>query len=479
MRLNDLFKLQDIDNKDLFEENEIQANKLVAIIDLFIGLIAVLAIILNIFHVLGLLERQLIIFGVSAAAFCFIPFFVCKAKNGSGKWLKYYLMISLIICIAGFDSVLGMNAAICLPLPIIISCRYYSVDLSKRAAILAIIAYIIAEYIYCAYPPNDLALEYVWVKPDDVFTVYGNIYKAIFEIGPEHFGYRRSYMFAGCGMKVLFLCPLAFLSCRIAKKGREMVLEQADISTKNARIESELDLARNIQADMLPSEFPPFPDCSEFDIYATMTPAKEVAGDFYDFIMPDKDHVAFIMADVSGKGVPASLFMMTTKTLVKKYLQMGYSPAEVFKNVNIDLLENNDYGFFVTSWLGLLDIRTGILTYVNAGHTAPLISHNGRFEYLRSKPDLVLACMDGVNYKENTLTLSPGDRVFIYTDGVTEATSTSEELYGEERLINFVNEHPDMGLKETLEGVRSDIDSFVGEAEQFDDITMLLLKYLA
>lgn len=248
------------------------------------------------------------------------------------------------------------------------------------------------------------------------------------------------------------------------------------ITAEKERINAELNLASDIQAHMLPCIFPPFPDHDEFDIFALMDPAKEVGGDFYDFFMVDNTHLAVIVADVSGKGVPAALFMVITKTLIKNYAQSKLSPSEVFTTVNRILCDGNDAGLFVTAWLGIFDCESGRLVYVNAGHNPPLLkTGNGEFEYLKSRPGFVLAGLESIKYTQNEITVKPGDRLFLYTDGVTEATDSGGGLYGEERLRSFMNAHKSDGVESLLQGLRRDIDVFVGDAPQFDDITMLIL----
>lgn len=245
------------------------------------------------------------------------------------------------------------------------------------------------------------------------------------------------------------------------------------------RISSELELATRIQTNMLPCIFPPFPDHDEFDIYATMEPAKEVGGDFYDFFMLDEKRLAVVCADVSGKGVPAALFMVISKTLIKNYTQLGMEPANVFTKVNQLLYEEDDMGLFVTAWMGVLDTSTGKLTYVNAGHTRPMLKQaDGNYVYLKSAPGFVLAGLNTTRYKQNELTMAPGDKLLLYTDGVTEATNSQEELYGEERLSQCMNKHLDENAETTLKSLRKDIGDFVEDAEQFDDITILMLEYI-
>ncbi len=257
----------------------------------------------------------------------------------------------------------------------------------------------------------------------------------------------------------------------------DYMVNLAAVTADKERIATELNVATQIQASMLPCIFPAFPGRDEFDIYASMMPAKEVGGDFYDFFLVDQDHLAVVMADVSGKGVPAALFMVIAKTLIKNQAQQGHSPAEVFTAVNNQLCENNEAGLFVTSWMGILDINTGEFTYVNAGHNPPLLMRSGGdFEYLRSRPGFVLAGMEGIRYRQATMKLGEGDVLYLYTDGVTEATNGENELYGEERLLNIVNQHKEDTPQELLPTIKADIDRFVGDAPQFDDITMLGLK---
>ena len=249
-------------------------------------------------------------------------------------------------------------------------------------------------------------------------------------------------------------------------------------TAEKERIGAELNVATQIQADMLPRIFPAFPERQEFEVYATMNPAKEVGGDFYDFFLVDDDHLAVVIADVSGKGVPAALFMVIAKTLIKNHAQNRETPGEVFTQTNAQLCEGNDAGLFVTAWMGVLEISTGKFVYVNAGHNPPLLKRaGGQYEWLKSRPGFVLAGMEGIRYRENTLELLPGDTLYLYTDGVTEATSSAQELYGEERLQAALNEASELPVSQLLPRIKNCIDTFVGDAEQFDDITMLGLQY--
>ena len=257
----------------------------------------------------------------------------------------------------------------------------------------------------------------------------------------------------------------------------EYIRNLSRVTAEKERIGAELDVARHIQASMLPCIFPAFPERHEFDIYASMTPAKEVGGDFYDFFLVDDDHLAIVMADVSGKGVPAALFMMISKTLLKSAAQSGLSPKAVLEKVNNQLCENNDAEMFVTVWLGILEISTGKMKCANAGHEYPAIMRRGGgFQLFKDKHGLVLAGMEGARYREYELELNEGDRLFVYTDGVPEATNADTVLYGTDRMLHALNEAKDRSCCELLASLHRDVDAFVGAADQFDDITMLCIE---
>ena len=245
-----------------------------------------------------------------------------------------------------------------------------------------------------------------------------------------------------------------------------------------ARIETELKYAKEIQSSALPSNFPAFPSRNEFDIYALMNPAKEVGGDFYDFYFVDDDTLVFLVADVSGKGIPASLFMMRSKTILKTYAENGIQVADILTNANYHLCEGNDAGMFVTTWMGFLNLKTGELKYANAGHNAPLLRRkNGEYEYLKGPAGFVLAGMEGILYKEQSITLNPGDEIFLYTDGVPEATNIDNELFGDDRLLNCLNKHLDEDAETLCHSVKKEVDEFFLGAPQFDDITELCVQF--
>ena len=264
----------------------------------------------------------------------------------------------------------------------------------------------------------------------------------------------------------------------LTEKNRNYIDEVTKVTAEKERIGTELYVAQQIQKGMLPSIFPPYPERKEFDLYAAMDPAKEVGGDFYDFFLVDDDHLAMVMADVSGKGVPAALFMMVSKAILKNNTMLGKSPAEIVTAANETICSNNKMQMFVTVWLGILEISTGKITAVNAGHEYPAIRRAGQgFELFRDKHGFVVGGMEGIRYKEYEIELHPGDKLFLYTDGVPEATNADQELFGTERMIAALDTGVDATARDVLVNVRKNVDEFVQDAEQFDDLTMLCLEY--
>ena len=258
---------------------------------------------------------------------------------------------------------------------------------------------------------------------------------------------------------------------------REYIDNLATVTAENERISTELNIATQIQADMLPNIFPAFPEREEFEIYASMQPAKEVGGDFYDFFLIDADHLCMVIADVSGKGVPAALFMVIAKTLINNHARTGDKLQELCANVNAQLCEGNETVMFVSAWMAVLEISTGIMTYVNAGHNPPLYKKSGgSYEYLKTKRGFVLGGIKSLTYTQLELQLNKGDMLYLYTDGVTEANNAADELYGEGRLQAALNRAAGLSPTELLPHIKQELDVFVDSAPQFDDITMLALR---
>ena len=343
----------------------------------------------------------------------------------------------------------------------------HEVKLYKRNYLHSIILY--AVILTLAFVALYALLLYLGILRPLLFVTYETSYLA------EHHG-----ELTGILKKVHGRNEIGKLAKSVEKMSQDMNRYIEDLTHATAekeRLGAELNVAKKIQAEMLPRVFPPYDNHKEVELFASMEPAKEVGGDFYDFYMIDDDHFAVVVGDVSGKGVPAALFMVITKTLLKDTAAHELDPAKIFEHVNQILCEGNESGLFVTCWLGILTLSTGELKFANAGHNAPLISQKGEIKYLTTKPNLMLAGMDGIPYTTHSTTLAKEDRLFVYTDGVTEATNLQNELYGEERLLTVMKGATDKTPREVLDLVRNDINEFVDEAPQFDDITMLEMVF--
>ena len=252
----------------------------------------------------------------------------------------------------------------------------------------------------------------------------------------------------------------------------------ARITAEKERVSTELELAAQIQADALPNVFPAFPEHREFDVFATMTPAKEVGGDFYDLFLIDETHLGVVMADVSGKGVPAALFMMNAKSLVRMNAKTGMHPAQVLQAVNDWICENNRQNMFVTVWFGILDLSTGRITAVNVGYEYPAIMPlDGQFDLIHDKHDIVVGIWNDIRYREQEIDLTPGAKIFLYTDGVPEANNAAGEMFGVNRMVSALNEVHEDSPEGILRHMKKAVDTFAQDMAQFDDMTMLCLEY--
>ena len=370
----------------------------------------------------------------------FIPAIICFLFKGEKAWIKYMLLGMFILILVTIDLNMSYVTAFLMVIPLILSARYYKKSFTILVSTINFIAYIAFSFV--------------------VGVNYIENYQAIISA-------------------LLLYYVVSFACVQISQSGKNMIEKQKEITEKGTRIETELNLANAIQKNMLQSIFPPFPEHKELDIYASMTPAKEVGGDFYDMFLIDDNHLAIAIADVSGKGVPASLVMMISKILIKNVTLIEDEVDRALTRVNQMLCDGNKMNLFITCWFAVLDLRNGKMEFVNAGHNPPLLysSKTDRFEYLKTKPNMVLAGLENTEYRKNEIQIEPGDRLFLYTDGATEATNSNNKLYGEERLQNFLNSNVELNAEETIKAVKGDIYKFVGKAEQFDDITMLELVY--
>lgn len=455
--------MNETDYSVAFAENEKQANLYVARCMRVLAAVIAVIWLLNVVGVFIVPKTIMAVAGIGGISLMLLPSLLLKLINQNSPRLKLYIMLCCILGITLLSAALPSHAILAWAVPVVLGCHYYS----KR------------------FSYGLLAVSVVCMAASLLFGTYfgewdSNLLKALETDGPRTVTgdtIRRVVLFYILP-RSLILCGVTIICSTLADRTRKLLERQIKDSADKQQIASELSVATHIQISMLPRIFPAFPAQKEFDIYAMTNPAKEVGGDFYDFFLVDDDHLAVVVADVSGKGIPAALFMVIAKTLIKDHAQRGTSPDVVFTEVNRLLCEANDEGMFVTAWLGVLELSTGHLSYVNAGHNPPLLRRaGGGYDYLRTRSGFVLAGVEETRYRSCSLELAPGDALFLYTDGVTEATDAEKQLYGEERLATALNSHKDYAPKELLSAVRDDVEAFVGQAPQFDDITVLSLCY--
>ena len=462
-------------SEDLLEENEQHANIVTAstMFNLFLfGLIGFILVYLDIFK----MPKETVTYVlIGATIFLLVPAIICFVLRGKGKYIKYFLFPSFILLLAISDCMVKSFISLVIVIPIVLAARYYSKKFTIIVSAITTIAFILSTYFGVKIGPQDLASYNLVIPQGTAITIDGSLRDTLSKLEVDETQRLKNSFIHLFLPKFILFNIVGFACIQVSQSGRNMIEKQKELSEEGARIESELNIANAIQKNMLPSIFPAFPEHKEIDIYASMKPAKEVGGDFYDMFLIDENHLAINVADVSGKGVPAALIMMITKTLIKNTTLNGYDADAVCNKVNNLLCEKNALNHFVTSWFGIFDLRTGKLEFVNAGHNPPLYfrKKDNKFEYLKTKPNLILAAMEDTKYTKHEVVLNPGDKIFLYTDGVTEATSDNDELYGEKRLKDYLNSHIDQDVETTVKGVKKDIDNFIGKAEQFDDITML------
>lgn len=460
-------------HSDIFVINEKKANRYTAFCTLIAAVVAVLMWLLNLCGFF-IVDQQLMNIAMPAGVALFLlPSLLIRVCSGESKLLKYAIMCCFLIGIGILNSALTIQLVLAWSCPVILSCHYYSPKFTHFTLAGVLLCMLCATYIglYCGVWDANMmrALE----LPGNA-TVRAEFIRAATAAGDNLLLRIFNFYYIP---RAAIVIVVYLISVTLSKRTHGLLKQQEEDNREKERIGAELNVATQIQASMLPCVFPAFPEYEEFDIYASMDPAKEVGGDFYDFFLVDPDHLALVMADVSGKGVPAALFMMITKTLLKNAAQSGLCPGAVLETVNNQLLENNEAGMFVTVWLGIYEISTGRLTAANAGHEYPAVKRvGGSFTLFKDKHGFVMGGMEDVTYREYELTLHAGDILFLYTDGVAEATNKEKQLYGTDRMLDALNKKENADSRDLLLTVRADIDLFVGDAEQFDDITMLALK---
>lgn len=462
-------------------ENETEANQYAA---KCLAVCALVGIISWVFNIVGIFIIPAEIMNVGmplTILFFLIPIPICKVTGGTPRWVKYVVLFCGITGIFILSGAMPKHGVLAWAVPLALSCHYYSKRLTRLTLIASWVLFSISIYIGMFIGEGDLNLFVTIDGFKDIITERAKYDATLFSTFPRNVTdkmLREAALFFVLP-RALILLGLSSICTTIAGRTRRLLENQIKDSEERQRISTELDVATRIQADMLPCIFPAFPDRPEFDIYASMNPAKEVGGDFYDFFMVDETHLAIVIADVSGKGVPAALFMVIGKTLIKDHTKPNVDLGDVFSEVNALLCESNSEGLFITAFEGVLDLVTGEFCFVNAGHEMPFIARAGNaYEPYKLRAGFVLAGMEDMKYQSGRIQLAPGDKIFQYTDGVTEATNAAHELYGMQRLTDILAQNAAKPPAELLPAVKADIDAFVGEAPQFDDITMLCMEYL-
>ena len=464
-----------LDEGDVFKANEINANILIGTVILIMEICCAGCLVLNelgIFTADKLYMRGTVI----AVLIMETPIMILNSKfNGDKPWLKGLLCWGLLAVCGLMASTLGHNVSFIMVIPIAASLRYCNGKFTRIITIASILVLALATLGNAFY--GIVNLNVYKVDAPVTITIVDKIKNALDLSNIDNWSYFKSSVINDLIPKYIVFSVIGFTCIKIAEKGRDLTDMQDKITQKTQRLETELNLATEIQASMLPCIFPAFPEHSELDLFAINFPAKEVGGDFYDYFLIDPNHIAVVMADVSGKGVGAALFMTISKIVLKNQLMSTLDPALALTNTNKQLCENNEAELFVTVWAGIFDTSTRIMTFANAGHNPPLLVRKGESpSYLVTKKGFVLAGMDTAKYTNCTINLDEGDEIILYTDGVTECNNPQRDLYGEDRLIKFVEEQRDNNSMDQVNNLISDLHKYMDGAEQFDDITIMAMK---
>ena len=433
----------------VFRENETKANRMLTLILNVTILVVVLTWLLfeSGFFYIRVHFRALMIFNIVLMG---IVSGISRYFKYEKKWIKYLLMGTLTVVYAGTTSSLTYNVALLIAIPIILSIRYFSKRYTMFIAVLSIVVFFIA-YLYGANH-GMLDLNFVQYEPGTTIVTNDQMWldDAVRNIPYNETLMLQNTMISNYFVKLLQYVIIAVSAVKLVGHCQDVMQKQKELTESSARIGAELDMASNIQNSMLPNLFPAFPERKEFEIYASMNPAKEVGGDFYDFFLIDDDHLCMVIK----------------------------SPAQILEDTNNTICSNNENDMFVTVWLGILEISTGKVVAANAGHEYPAImSPDGTFSLFKDKHGFVVGGMEGVKYKEYEVQLEPGSKIFVYTDGVPEATNHGDELFGVERMVRALNINSKDTAKDLLGDMRHAVDGFVQQAPQFDDLTMLCLEY--
>lgn len=443
----------------LFWEEEIQANCLVGRTLLYCSFVLALCWLLNVFGIFTVDKTVMAKASIHGLLELLIPMAICNYFSGKKKWLKYLLLIEMTIVLARIDSILSFKVHLIMVIPVVLSIRYYSRAFCAQISVLSTIIFAISSFCTSYFNIGQLDLNYYDINP---------------------YIYAQNYMIHSFLPQWMIFAVIASVCAEVAKSGKMMVLKQDESSRQHQRVETELEMAAKIQKTALPSidTIAELNDGS-FELFASMEPAKEVGGDFYNYFYIDPNHLALIIADVSGKGVPASLFMMISKILLDITFNNSRSPAKILEEVNHILCKKNLHNMFVTVWLGIIDLETGDMITANAGHEYPVICRKGQYyELYKDKHGIVLGAKDGIKYSDELIHFEPGDKLFVYTDGVMEAKNDLGRLYGVDHMIDILNFCKDSSPTELISNMQNNIHSYENGTEQFDDITMMAFQFI-
>lgn len=458
---------------DIYSYNEKQANHYFAACLRYASLIVVLMWLLN-FAGFFIVERMCMNIVMPVALISFlIPSVLEKLGMNDKKSAKFVMISCFLFGIASLSAAITIHVVLAWACTVIISCHYYNPRLTLFTTIGALILMLVSLYVGLVIGVWDSNIMRSIQDPGNIRGRFDFVMSAV-ESGDDLLWRCFCFYYVPRATILIFI---HLISMTLSVRTHRMLEKQDDMTRESERIRVELDVAKEIQSSMLPCIFPAFPHRNDFDIFASMVAAREVGGDFYDFFMADDSHLALVIGDVSGKGVPASLFMVITKTLIKDHVRIQKDVASVFNDVNAILCESNREDFFITAFLAVIDLETGFLSCVNAGHNPPFVLHDGQLASPQLRAALPLAAMEGTCYQSQRMRLEKGDVMFLYTDGVSEAEDEKGNFYTDARLKDVLQRSIGLDMDDLIKNVYQDVLVFRGDAEPFDDITMLAMKY--
>ncbi|MBO6215529.1 MAG: serine/threonine-protein phosphatase, partial [Lachnospiraceae bacterium] len=463
-------------------DNEADANRQLCFVNLAAAVLALLlwaAYLLHIFTIPRHFFPVVCVLFPVASIVLLIPLFFIKTEMIRRPGFKYFILFSLLVVIAAINITIPKHAVLLWPFAILFANHYYNPKIGRAVYIVTIVSMLVCMYTGMFFGEFDQNLLGGGVIDGDrivtveTFEERKEMLDELLQKGNNR--YIKVFVFYYLPRAAII--TLFFLASNILnKRTYHLFGEKLRINEEFQKTKTELNVAKDIQESAVPTVFP---EDERFELYASMDTAEAVGGDFYDFFMRDEKTLVVVMADVSGKGMPAALYMMRAKTLIKTYAEQGLSVEEVATETNKRLCEDASRDMFVTAWIGFLELDTGVLSYVHAGHTFPvLVKGENKASFVKNKVNMVLGGLKKAKYVRQEITLDPGDSIFLYTDGVTEAHNEDGDMYGDERLLSFVTEGiGEASCKAACEAVLSDVNAFVGGAEQFDDITMMRVEY--